>query len=180
MSEFEEPQPQGCGGRKKRFYAFLLILGSATLLTYNHSAFAKPKQRVLYASDLRHGEKQVADLVHDRPEMAKFVTPGDPIWHWAVINFAGSETGYRIYWENTPTQDNFAAEHQYQIGNQRAVIRMQTVDDLGRRIGGEEQWTAVVYELFNIRSDKKFYANWKSLSYPIFAHAESRSIEAAQ
>lgn len=51
-------------------------------------------------ADLVHGDRQLRQMLKDRPNMVKWVKPGDSIWRWTVRQFAGEGLGQRINWSN--------------------------------------------------------------------------------
>jgi len=120
----------------------------------------------LTAEDLVYGEYQVERMIHDRPEMSKPVQKGDPVWTWAVRQFAGDYTGSRFAWNAKPEGDFTSrslpdACFMYPHSGQPGWI---TVNPVMRHAHfgvwtdtGERMWAAVIFELFNIR-------NWQPLS----------------
>jgi len=58
----------------------------------------------LDAGALKHGERQVKQMLADRPVMAQALEPGDKLWKWTVRKFAGEDTGKLINWDaNDPS-----------------------------------------------------------------------------
>lgn len=99
-------------------------------------------------------------MLRDRPDMARFVSQGEPVYEWAVRQFAGEGTGYRIQWENKAPRIDAPASNQYATDFQKANIQIaakykDTTPD------GERLWATAVYELFNIRSGKSYYSLWE-------------------
>src|SRR5580692_5051398 len=59
-----------------------------------------PEPFAVSDADLAHGELQTKKMLHDRPEMARYVNQQSPIWQWCVRQFAGASLGQRILWNN--------------------------------------------------------------------------------
>jgi hypothetical protein len=99
--------------------------------------------------DLRHGEEQVEKMVCDRPKMAAWLKRGDPIWSWVAKQFAGADTGWRIYWISYPSNDLPSSCPSYCLGpakGQSPAIYVRSDLD------GESTCAYAVFELFNVRS----------------------------
>jgi hypothetical protein len=111
------------------------------------------------APDLDHGSRQVQQMVKDRPEMQKYVTPDSPIWHWCVRQFAGVSLGERLNWNKGDLDPRFFSGR-YDAMNQPPSegkpgyieIREMHADGekKGRKQSCEELWCHAVYELNNI------------------------------
>jgi hypothetical protein len=46
------------------------------------------------------GEKQLKQMLKDRPAMAGYVTQGDDLWDWTAAQFAGQTSGIEGKWDN--------------------------------------------------------------------------------
>jgi hypothetical protein len=122
------------------------------------SKFA-PYSLSLSADDLKHGEQQIEQMIHDRPEMASYVQNGDPVWTWTSRQFAGEFIGSRIDWVNYPSQ-YFAGRAvardytSFYIRPQNGRNGYITVSAarIGSNRSGELMWARLIFELFNIRS----------------------------
>ncbi len=55
----------------------------------------------LTPEQLKWGEKQLKQMLKDRPAMALYVTQGDDLWNWTVRQFAGEVSGVEVGWNNT-------------------------------------------------------------------------------
>jgi hypothetical protein len=122
--------------------------------------------RSLSAADLAFGKQQVERMVKDRPEMARYVRPTDPVWKYCQRAFAGEAIGQRVYWDSAlPDTDETAAEHMGPVGNDPGYIRVRekyaTGFQKGTPLTCEELWSSAVYELENIRGTKGFDALYK-------------------
>ena len=110
---------------------------------------------------LEHGRGQVRAMVEDRPGLAKYLTPGDALWEWAVRRFAGEALGEPIDWDPTPPVHS-EAEHVAPVRGRRGRIRVEPYDDAmpGAPAGEvfEALWSHIVYELHNIGYVPRFEA----------------------
>lgn len=117
-------------------------------------------QKRLTAEDLKFGEQQVVRMVHDRPEMRRYVQPRDAVWKYCVRQFAGENVGERISW-NKAMPDGFDADHQYPSPGEKGYIRVRPAHNLpgenGKAQNCEELWSCAVFELTNIQSAKADY-----------------------
>lgn len=106
----------------------------------------------LSANDLIHGENQVAAMIADRPEMAKFVKNGDAIWKWTARQFAGERTRTRVFWGGNVISEPYkpyVCETIFDTTEKIPHIRLASFNKHGVAIDGEMLWCAAVYELIN-------------------------------
>ena len=113
-------------------------------------------QKRLGKEDLLHGKKQVVLMLHDRPEMAKYVTIGDPVWNWTVDQFAGTGICERIYWGRCSSGHSRSSTNHYSPNWRKCSIRVGKTDENGVLMNGETQWMLAVGELLNIRHGPEF------------------------
>lgn len=127
--------------------------------------------------DRRHGEQQVDAMLHDRPQMAKLVSPGDSIYAWTVRQFALSGVGSRVFWYNLtnvsmpfaafsgleyrrPYSDNLLYFHRpYQAPKGEILLRQipTSADNDEQLRQADFLWQCAVYELNNIQSSAQFH-----------------------
>ena len=65
---------------------------------------AWPKAAVS-ADALRHGQRQLRELLKDRPELARQGESAKPLFEWAVRKFAGEDLGEEIFWDAADPND---------------------------------------------------------------------------
>jgi len=112
---------------------------------------------VLTRSDIHYGEKQVQQMLRDRPAMANYVKEGDAVWLWAARQFAGESTSSRYAWEAHPKfqhQRLRHACHEWPHDGHSGWLTVENRDD--DQLGGESMWNSIVFELLNIRNDRQF------------------------
>jgi tetratricopeptide (TPR) repeat protein len=113
----------------------------------------------LSAAALRHGQRQVAQILHDRPGMAQFGPESEFLCRWAERKFAGEDLGTRIDWDPSPPQHS-DAEHLAPAGDEHAAILVaadyQSGPKQGRPRGFEELWAGAIYELHNVTFAPQF------------------------
>jgi hypothetical protein len=119
------------------------------------------KTKPLLASDLAFGERQVARMTKDRPEMLRYVKKGDPIWSHCARAFAGESIGERVYWDSTPPHtDETPAEHMGPWQGSHGYIRVcgeyKSGYEKGTALTCEELWACASYELENIKGTPGF------------------------
>lgn len=155
----EDPQLLGMRGAAKAAMGRIRE-GMADLSTaiernpHDAGANYEPWSKVeLSAESLEHGEEQVRAMVKDRPGLAKFLTPDDELWRWAVRRMAGEALGEPIDWDPAPPLDS-EAEHVAPMPGRRGRIRVKPYDDAMPDASAdavfEALWSHVVFELHNI------------------------------
>lgn len=110
----------------------------------------------LSKEDLRHGAIQVAAMLKDRPRMSECIKGNTAILSWTVRQFAGFETGYRIFWSDSAPVGPGPAENCYAGAGELPFIRVDNVDEQRNELDGQMQWVAAIYELHNIRNGPAF------------------------
>lgn len=121
--------------------------------------------------DIDHGNRQVRQMLADRPAMASYVningeakkvTENDAIWKWAAESFGTKINDQTIEWTNDSPSSPliFAADHLIPTPSKKGLIRIR--EDwikngvAVREASFYELWHSAIYELFNIRSARKF------------------------
>jgi Flp pilus assembly protein TadD len=108
---------------------------------------------------LRHGRRQVALMLKDRPAMADFPEQAGVLRDWAARKFAGEDFGALIDWDPSPPLDS-DAEHLAPDGADHAMILVQADYDEGAHAGEprsfEELWAGAIYELHNVVYAREF------------------------
>jgi hypothetical protein len=123
--------------------------------------FALPKpQGKPSRDDLAFGERQVEQMVMDRPKMAGYLQKDDPVWRYCVRQYAGEAVGQRITWNNEPPEGDAEADHQTPTQTQAGFIRVRRYalppGTKQRERNGEDLWASAIFELTNIRGSKQF------------------------
>lgn len=117
----------------------------------------------LSPAELAFGERQMARMVKDRPELKRYVSRTDAVWQFCVRAFAGEVIGEPIFWENSlPEGYAYLADHQDPYQGRRGNIRIRRTYPSGsessRPLSCEELWSCAVFEIENIRNYKAFNA----------------------
>lgn len=113
----------------------------------------------LSADALRHGQEQVAKMLHDRPTMEQYGPETELLRQWAARKFAGEDLGTPINWDASPPLHS-DAEHIAPTEKENAAILVAAVYDSGPKEGMprsfEELWAGAVFELHNVNNAKEF------------------------
>ena len=113
----------------------------------------------LSADALRHGRRQVADMLHDRPAMAKYGDETNFLSDWAERKFAGEDFGEPIDWDPSPPLHS-DAEHLAPGDGENAAILVEADYSAGPKEGKprqfEELWAGAIYELHNVNYAREF------------------------
>jgi len=120
-----------------------------------------PEPYKISQSDMDFGEKQVKQMVRDRPAMANGVDRKSALWTWCVRHFAGSSLGQRIYWHDEDVTSTVGdAEHEPPYAGENGYIRIRkthTNDDGSAGVASTaELWSDAVFELNNMDNDAEF------------------------
>jgi tetratricopeptide (TPR) repeat protein len=103
----------------------------------------------LSSDALAHGEKQLRQMLKDRPAMATHVAPGDKLWAWAVRKLAGEDLGVPIDWDPT-TPAIVAAANVPSDGKTHGRIQVAPSESF------EELWKYAAFELYNVAASPEF------------------------
>jgi hypothetical protein len=98
------------------------------------------------------GERQLEQMLADRPEMQNLLPEDHPVYRWLVASFEGDRTGSRIYWLADEPRSGKAAEHAAAYYGYPAYI----VIEAAARKTPLDKWTMLVFEMFNIENTKSF------------------------
>jgi hypothetical protein len=119
-----------------------------------------PWKTDLSAEDLAFGRQQVAQMVKDRPEMARWVREEDAVWEFCVRGFAGAAIGESILWNSTIPLQDFRADHLGPYKGAKGYIRLRNIyasgEYRGKPLPCEVLWAGVVFEIENMRSTSGF------------------------
>lgn len=95
------------------------------------------------------GERQVEQMLDDRPDMKDVIGSGDFIYKWLVSSFDGGATQNRVYWNASVPTNGFPACHYPRWSLYPAQICI--TDD--PKLNGIEKWFAAVFEHFNLDNE---------------------------
>ncbi len=120
---------------------------------------AWPKKTITEVSH-QHGERQLRQLLHDRPAMTKYGEEARVLYEWAARKFAGEDFGRRILWDaSAPPPFTTCANYQSSAEGpgfvQVAEKRSKGPGNAGER-SFEELWHDAVFELYNINNSDDF------------------------
>lgn len=94
------------------------------------------------------GERQLEQLMSDRPDMQGVVPPDHAVYRWLVKSFEKERTGSRIYWVADQPSTGERAEHAPSYRGHPAYICITAGLDASPR----DKWTMLVFEMFNIEN----------------------------
>lgn len=111
----------------------LLLLGLVSLAII--PAYAEEPQ-------VSFGDRQVAQLLDDRPSMEGAISPEHPIYHWVVEKFETGALGDRVYWDHH--EPISGAGHVY---SRPTVVRVTSDPS----VSGSDKWGMLIFEMFNLQ-----------------------------
>ena len=134
---------------KYHFFALAIIISCSTQAKADSPAHTfiefSPFASSTTPADIQYGQQQVGCMIHDRPQMAKWIKKGGPIEYWITHQFAGEFTGGRVSWNNYFDADSFYRHKQsYSISVPTSLH--------GHILNGEQMWAKIVFEFFQMRS----------------------------
>ena len=99
----------------------------------------------------QYGERQVAQVIDDRPQMAGLLPIDDVIYRWVARKFESGYEGKRVYWDQTPPEDGHEASNKTAYQGYPALISLSDSVD----ISGRDLWCSLVFELENLQSSSR-------------------------
>ena len=115
---------------------------------------------LLTAAALQHGERQVRQMLQDRPAMRQYGEEADVLCQWAARNFAGEDLRQKIFWDSSEPFPVFMAENQPPSVEGQGCIRVREKyndgPDEGKNLCFDELWCRAVFELYNIANADDF------------------------
>jgi tetratricopeptide (TPR) repeat protein len=114
----------------------------------------------LSADALRHGERQLAQMLKDRKAMRQYGRLAEPLYEWAARKFAGEDLGEEIFWDAANPAPHVDGCNHSPTDEEPGRIRVRETHsdgpDVGKRQSFEEAWRIAVFELYNIASAEDF------------------------
>jgi hypothetical protein len=98
------------------------------------------------------GQRQVDQIVADRPDMAGILSNDDPVLQWIISGFNGDQLGQRIHWHARSPLSGSTAEHGAAYYGYPAYISVSG----GTETTPIDKWASVVYELYNLENSADF------------------------
>jgi tetratricopeptide (TPR) repeat protein len=113
----------------------------------------------LSAESLRHGERQVRQMLKDRKVMEDHGKLAEPLYQWAIRKFAGEDLGEEIFWNAADPIPRFNGCNNAPMGEKLGWIMVRETDDegpdVGKKLSFEKAWSVAVFELYNIANAKE-------------------------
>ncbi len=133
----------------------ILLAGLSTQVSLADSAIT--------GEDYAHGHEQLQQMLTDRPALNRILVKDDPLMIWTAAQFAGTQSGFRIYWDNTHPPDGIEAQHQSVHDSEDGLAERvlvhpvyQTGSERGQPKTAHNLWADLIYELHNIRGKPVF------------------------
>jgi hypothetical protein len=104
-----------------------------------------------HAQEASFGDRQIDQMLADRPEMVGILGKDDPILIWIIDGINGDRIGQRIYW-NAREPVGSSAEHAPPYSDYPPYVCISR----HAGISGIDKWVSLIYELFNIENTKAF------------------------
>lgn len=92
------------------------------------------------------GERQLAQLLDDRPDMRGVIDASHPVYSWVIEAFNGDHFGQRVYWNGNSPQSGRPAEHASPYHGYPPYVSITGGSDATP----VDKWTMVVFELHNL------------------------------
>ncbi len=104
------------------------------------------------------GQRQVDQLLEDRPELSPIIENNLAIKNWIVSRFNGGDQNLRVYWHAEEPWSGRPAENSLPIRGYPALIRIASKNDLT----AEDKCVALIFEFFNLENESDFKKIWEA------------------
>lgn len=94
----------------------------------------------------RYSDRQVAQMLDDRPDMQHVFPDVHPVVVWVRERFETGDCRRRIIWDYVEPSSGQPAEHLASYGNYSAAVRISK----NKNVTGRDKWVMLVFELHNI------------------------------
>lgn len=94
------------------------------------------------------GDRQIEQMLDDRPDMQNTLTPSHPIYRFISEAFNGDRTGSRIYWNANQPSSGSDAEHSPSFLGYPPQIKISD----GPETTPMDKWAGVIFEIFNLEN----------------------------
>jgi tetratricopeptide (TPR) repeat protein/protein involved in polysaccharide export with SLBB domain len=109
---------------------------------------------------LRHGQRQLAQMLKDRPAMAKYGKSAEPLYEWAIRKFAGEDLGEEVFWDSADPQMPLNGACSLRTDDMPGRIWIRETYGSGENVGKRRPfgdiWGTAVFELYNISNASDF------------------------
>lgn len=99
------------------------------------------------------GDRQLAQLLDDRPSMKGILPADDTICRWVVRRFNTGDRGQRVFWDHHEPFSGREAENSPAHESVPAFIR---ISESGK-ISGHDKWCMLVFEFENLKNSPQFH-----------------------
>ena len=98
------------------------------------------------------GDRQLAQLLDDRPSMKKILPADDTICQWVIRHFNTGDRSKRVYWDHREPLSGREAENSPSQNSIPAFIRITESDE----VSGRDKWYMLVFEFENLQNSVYF------------------------
>jgi hypothetical protein len=98
------------------------------------------------------GERQLSQVLDDRPNMKGIVDANDFINEWVIRQFDSDCPKNRVLWDSHEPFSGRPAESQPAYGAALASIRVTS----SKTISGRDEWLMLIFELYNLKNARDF------------------------
>lgn len=95
------------------------------------------------------GQRQLEQMLADRPDMQDAVPPIHPVQQWLIDGFDGKRLGRRVYWVADSPTSGRPAESKGPDEDGFYFIRLSG----GTELSAIDKWASVVFEMANLEED---------------------------
>lgn len=92
------------------------------------------------------GQRQLAQVLTDRPNMTGVLPDDDVICRWVIRRFNSGPNGERVRWDRQEPMSGRPAENLPAQNHDNALVRITSSAD----VSGRDKWFMLVFELHNI------------------------------
>ena len=114
------------------------------------------------------GQRQLEQILSDRPGMRAALAPEHPIYQWAAGQLSNGDKGRRILWDNTEPFSGQPSEFSAYYRGYPATVRLSQ----STRLSGFDAWSALIYELHNVQNSEAFTGLYEKAVSHMIARAD--------
>lgn len=150
--------------RVTRFLFLITLMAGCNRDVREAVPVSQPRERSVTASDAGRaiersfGERQLDQMLQDRPDMQGIMPESHPVFRWLVDSFNGDRIGQRVYWNAVSPQSGRPAEHAPAYAHYPPFIAISG----GTETTPIDKWASVVFEMHNLENSSEFEATSRS------------------
>ncbi len=124
------------------------------------AAFGASNEAPLSTEAIEHGQRQVRQMLKDRPVMEQYGSEARELYEWATHMFARKDMRQKVFWNASEPPSHTNAMSRACAAREPGCIQVSSQSNDGPRKGKdksfEDLWCHTVFELYNVGNGKDF------------------------